>query len=59
MRIFLIEKRFLPDLADELFLEAHDKLIGNLLSHGNLVDIDADLAAVAKLEECDLSGRIP
>ena len=46
------------DLTDKRIDEFSVKIICNLFRNRNLVDVDADLAGVAKLEKCDLSGGI-
>ena len=57
MRIFFIVKR-VPDLFPECVLEFADKLVCDLFCDRDLIDIDADLAAVAELEESDFARGV-
>ena len=58
MRIFRIGNRITADLPDEFFFQCIKKLRRNLLSNGSLIDIDADLSAVADFEKRDFSRSI-
>ena len=58
MRIFGIVHRIRTDLPDERLLQRLEKLRRDLLSDRDLIDIDADLSAVAELEKCDFACSI-
>ena len=52
-RILWILTGMLTDLFDNGCLEFTDKILRDLFRDRDLVDVDADLAAVADLEKCD------
>ena len=57
-RVFRIGDRMLADLRRKCLLEFLQERLRDLLGHGYLVDVDADLSGVAELEEGDLAGCV-
>lgn len=56
--IVWIFQRMLANLAGKLRLQRVDERLGNLLCHGNLIDVDADLSGIAEFEKGDFARRV-